>query len=551
MLISPTAFLPHIRGLRLDHVDVAKQRITLVVTAVGVSAPCPLCQQHSTTVHSTYTRTVADQPWCGRVVSLRVQTRRFACRVVACERKIFCERLPAVVAVYARRTHGLRSALERIAAAVTSKVGARLATAQGMPTSWMTLLRVLRRLRAPVAATPRVLGVDDWSWRKGRTYGTVLVDLERHCPVDILPDRTAATFATWLRAHAGVEIISRARAGAYADGARQGAPHALQVADHFHLTKNAGESLDRVLTRYHAALRQAAHAPLPSPPQAAPPVAPTETVVPVVPRPQREQAERQARRQARYAEVMALHEQGYGQRAIARALGVARHTVQRFTQADAFPARKQRAPRPTILTPYEPYLRERWDAGEQNAATLYGELRTRGFTGASSLVRQRVAKWRDGPAPPGRPGARRARHTRPLAPPPARTFSPRQTLWLLLGDPADLDAEEDAYRARLRVLCPTIAHAQDLIHGFLRLLRERDQAALDPWLDAAAASQIPEMCSFAAGLRRDYAAVEAALSTEWNNGQVEGQVNRLKLLKRQGYGRAGFALLRQRVLHRG
>jgi len=121
----------------------------------------------------------------------------------------------------------------------------------------------------------------------------------------------------------------------------------------------------------------------------------------------------------------------------------------------------------------------------------------------------------------------------------------------LLGDPADLDAEEDAYRARLRVLCPTIAHAQDLIHGFLRLLRERDQAALDPWLDAAAASQIPEMCSFAAGLRRDYAAVEAALSTEWNNGQVEGQVNRLKLLKRQGYGRAGFALLRQRVLHRG
>jgi len=325
MLISPTAFLPHIRGLRLDHVDVAKQRITLVVTAVGVSAPCPLCQQHSTTVHSTYTRTVADQPWCGRVVSLRVQTRRFACRVVACERKIFCERLPAVVAVYARRTLGLRSALERIAAAVTSKVGARLATAQGMPTSWMTRLRVLRRLRAPVAATPRVLGVDDWSWRKGRTYGTVLVDLERHCPVDILPDRTAATFATWLRAHAGVEIISRDRAGAYADGARQGAPHALQVADHFHLTKNAGASLDRVLTRYHAARRQAAHAPLPSPPQAAPPVAPTETVVPVVPRPQREQAERQARRQARYAEVIALHEQGYGQRAIARPGGRAPH----------------------------------------------------------------------------------------------------------------------------------------------------------------------------------------------------------------------------------
>lgn len=273
--------------------------------------------------------------------------------------------------------------------------------------------------------------------------------------------------------------------------------------------------------------------------------------MPVVLRPQREQAARQARRQARYGEVMALHEQGYGQRAIARTLGIARHTVQRFTQAEGFPMRKQRAARPTILTPYEPYLRKRWDAGAQTAATLYSELWAHGFRGSSSLVRQHVATWREGPAPPGRPGAWRTRDTRTLAPPPARTFSARQTLWLLLGDQTDLDAEEDAYLARLRARCPAIAHAQDLIHGFLRLLRERDQTALGPWLDAAAASQIPEMCSFAAGLRRDAAAVEAALSMEWNNGQVEGHVNRLKLLKRQGYGRSGFALLRQRVLHRG
>lgn len=414
MLISPTAFLPHLRGLRLDHVDVADQRITLIVTAVCASAPCPLCQRRSTKIHSYYTRTVADQPWCGRVVSLCVQTRRFVCAVAACARKIFRERLPTLVAVYARRTDGLRGVLERIAAAVTSKAGARLATAQGMPTSWMTLLRLLRRQHTLAVETPRVWGVDDWSWRKGRTYGTVLVDLERHCPVDLLPDRTAATFASWLQAHAGVEIISRDRGGAYADGARQGAPPALQVADRFHLTKNASESLDDVLTRHHAALQRAAPVSLPpsQPLSAVLPLAPVGPATPpVMPRPQREQVERQARRQARYAEVMALHEQGYGQRAIARTLRVARETVRRFTRAEGVPARKRRATRRTILTPYESYLRERWDAGEQNAATLWAEIRDQGFTGSSSLVRQRVARWRAGPAPPGRPGMRRSRRT--------------------------------------------------------------------------------------------------------------------------------------------
>lgn len=532
--ISPTTFLPHITGIRLDHIDVMDQRITLALTTTRLRAACPLCGRLSRSVHSAYMRTVADQPWCGRIVSLRVRVRRFVCGVATCRRKIFCERLPALVGVYARRTNGLTHALVRISAAMASTVGARLATAQGMPTSWMTLLRLLKRLPVDHIATPRVLGIDDWSWRKGRTYGTMLVDLERHRPVDLLPDRTASTVAGWLRDHTGVEIISRDRGGAYADGARQGAPHALQVADRFHLLKNASESLDHLLIRTHAVLRSAARALVPEP------VRQTIASVPTLTRVRRDQAERHDRRDARYAEIMTLHAQHYGHRAIARTLGIARHTVQRVVRADGAPALAARARRVTLLTPYAPYLRERWDAGDQNAAVLYQAIRARGFTGAPSLVRQHVSGWRDGPARSGRISA----------PPPRRLFSARQTLWLFLADPATLDPEERTYLGHIRTLCPEIAQADILLSAFRHLVRERDHAALDSWVDEAAANVSPEMRGFAAGLRRDHAAVAAALTTSWSNGQTEGQINRLKTLKRQGYGRASFTLLRQRVLQR-
>ena len=186
--------------------------------------------------------------------------------------------------------------------------------------------------------------------------------------VDLLPDRTADTFAAWLVAHPGVEVISRDRAGAYAEGARRGAPHAVQVADRFHIVKNLGENVEQVVTRHHAAVREAnkALAPVPPPPSVA--AAPGTAVDSPLARPtrivQRQQA-RRAHRVARYEEVIALDKEGHSQRTIARTLGIARETVQRYLQADGFPERKQRAPRTALDAPYESYLRQRWDAGCQ------------------------------------------------------------------------------------------------------------------------------------------------------------------------------------------
>jgi len=551
--LTLTTFMPHLRGLHVDRLDVSDERIAITVTTVRRSVPCPLCRRRSTTVHSHYDRQVADLPWSGVAVALQVRTRKFFCLNTACTRKIFCERLPDLVAVYGRRTHHLHAWLRRIGFALGGQPGARLAGAQHIAAGRTTLLRTIRSTELGPLPTPRVLGVDDWSWRRGRTYGTLLTDLERHRPVDLLPDRTADTFAQWLTAHPGVDIISRDRAGAYAEGARRGAPHALQVADRFHVVKNLGDIVEQVVARHHASLRQASVmlAAVAAPAAGSHtlmdtlPVAP---VTPLTPRVRQRQDTRRARRLSLYKEVRALHTDGHSQRTIARTVGLSRETVQRFVEADEFPERRERAPRTPLFAPYEPYLRERWAAGCQEAATLWREIRAQGYTGSASGLRQHLRQWRTTPARSG-PRPKRLVRTHTPPPPKRRPFSVRQTKWLLLRTPEALDTEEAAFLARFRTLCPEIETTYDLAHAFKRLIHARDQAALDPWLARATHSAITEFEGFAKSIRKDRAAIDAALTTEWSNGQLEGGVNKLKTLKRQMYGRASFDLLRQRTLY--
>jgi len=534
--------------------------IVLVARTRRSAVPCPLCGQSATRVHSWYSRSLRDLPWQGLTVRMELHTRRWFCDNPCCPRRIFTERLPTVAAPFSQRTTRLATIVLIFGVAVGGAPGARLLAALGIPINGVTLLRAVMGTTVPDAGAPHVLGVDDWCRRKGRTYGTILVDMEAHRPLDLLLGREAAPLAQWLGDHPDVEIICRDRAGAHADGARQGAPEAMQVADRWHLLKNLGEDLERLLQRLHPALTETAHTlteraraaalqAVEADPSDAFPI-PSSSATGESPRPTRMQQDQQCRRDrrlARYEAVVDLHRQELGVRAIARQLRIGRRVVRHYLATPAFPERAPNRPRRTLLTPYEPYLRMRWEAGCQNAAALWRELRTQGFTGTESFVRQQVQRWRVTPGQPGKPARtnRGSGHGRGAMPPPIRVVSPRQAVWLFLRDDADLTEGQRAYRAELLDCCPDVATALPLVAAFQQMMRSHDQQALTDWLTAAERSELREFRDVAGGLRRDYGAVAAAVTSEWSSGQVEGQVTRLKLVKRSMYGRAGFPLLRQ------
>jgi transposase len=348
--------------------------------------------------------------------------------------------------------------------------------------------------------------------------------------------------------------VSRDRGGAFADGARQAAPHAVQVADRFHLLQNLGQALDRLLTREHALLTRTADT-LSAVAAPALEQTPQETTgassgdgsmrdpsPPPSTRVEREHIAVEARRQARYERVVALASEGYSLRGVARRAGVSRGTVRSYLRAGRYRPYAQRSRRPHACDTYAAYLRQRWEEGEPNSAALCAEIRAQGYTGAASTLRQYVRAWRTGPR-------RRLEDGAVAQPPRQRRFSPRQTRWILLRPLEELAEDERTYRQALCHESATIATAQTLVEDFGRIVRARVHADLDSWLEVAAHSRIAELVSFVHGVRRDYAAVAASLCSPHSQGQTEGHVNRLKMLKRQTYGRANFDLLRRRVLY--
>ncbi len=521
--------------------------VTVALASNRPAVACPACGSSSQRVHSRYRRTLADLPWQGLTVQLELAVRRFFCESAACPRRTFAEQFPGLAAVRGRRSDRLTTLFSAVGLVLGGEPGAHLVADLGLTTSPDTLLRLVRALSAPATTPVRVLGVDDWAKRRGHQYGTILVDLERHEVIDLLPDREAATLSAWLKQHPEVRIISRDRASAYAEGARDGAPQAVQVADRWHLLKNVGDALERLLQGQPTALRaatQAEAAPLAAAalpasedaPGVVPPAAPAAAP--------RERGLGDQRLQKRYEQVMTLASDGHGTRAISRQTGLSRVTVRKYLRAAACPVR---TPRASLLAPgtrWEKRLRERWDAGCQNATTLWEELRAAGFPGSAGTVRRHVGAWRLVRGRRGRPPALSGEHA---APAPAPVPSPRQVKWWLLGAPEALKEDQRAYVRRLLAALPLLATAQQVALAFGRVVRERDLAALGGWLRQAEESGVAELRGVAVGMRRDRAAIEAALLQPWSQGQTEGQVTRLKLVKRAMYGRGGLDLLRSRL----
>jgi len=536
-------------NLLLQKVDACATAATVFVEATASAARCPLCKQPSERIHSRYVRKLADLPSQGQALQIRLQVRRFFCLTPECARRIFAERL-SFVDVFARTTRRLREVHAEIGLFLGGEAGSRLTKRLAVPTSADTLLRRIRQMPLPATLPVRILGVDDWAYRRGHRYGTILCDLERHRVVDLLPERSADALAQWLRAHPEVEKITRDRADDYIKGARVGAPQAVQVADRWHLLQNLRDVLRRVVDRLQGKIRQAIQADHSLTFLKVTPATSDERTegenpqeLPRQTRSEQRQQERRQRRLERYHQVRDLHQQGLTRRDIARKLSMDRATVRRFVHAESFP---ERAPRRTQRRTDQivDYLQRRWNEGCRNAAQLFEEVKARGFAGSYHMVRRRLARWRK------RAGGSEGHGSSERF--PSKPLSPRRLVRLLLQPATELEDAERAMRDRLEQHDSDLGTAAQLGRQFREMVRDRRAENWDQWLSRSMQKSTPqELRGFAKGLQEDEAAVRGALDSPWSNGQVEGQVNRLKTLKRQMYGRAKFDLLRKRFLLAG
>lgn len=543
-----SCLLPDATHVQLETwaLEPAQSAITINLHARQATARCPLCGRRSKRVHSRYGRTLADLPWGEYAVTIRLSIRRLFCDNAQCERRLFAERLPGLAAPWARKTTRLTGRLTAMGLALGGAAGMRLGRKIGLACSRNTLLRLVRRAPLPDFVTPSALGVDDWALRKRHTYGTVLVDLDQHRPVALLPGREADTLATWLRGHPGVTVISRDRAGAYAKGARAGAPGAVQVADRFHLLQNLAETLEVVFTTHAKELRAAEQARRDA-------VAIERGTVSVPPAPLQTRARvlATARREPRLAaheQVWDLRGQGYSGQAIACHLGISRSTVFRYLRSEVFPERKgRRDAGHSVLDPWQHVVLEHWNNGRRHGRRLFRTLQQDGYRGSYPTLARYLQRLR---AAQGTVVVRKPiEHPRPVLVAAARqTLTPRNAAWLVLRRTEKRSADDRALLADLRQHAPELDEAVALVEEFTGLIRDHAPDRLDPWLKRARDSTIRQLQSFANRLGNDYAAVQAAVALVWSNGQTEGQVNRLKTLKRQMYGRANFDLLERRFL---
>ncbi|WP_456112200.1 ISL3 family transposase [Streptomyces specialis] len=495
-------------ALVIDDVADDGEVIRVLARTQDVPVPCPICGVPTGKVHGYHGRTVADVPVDGRLVVVNVQVRRLVCPVLDCRRQTFREQVPGLLERLQRRTTRLSSQVSGVVKELCGRAAARLTRTLAVPVSYATALRILRRIPVPTVRIPRVIGVDDFALRRRHRYATIIIDAETGERIEVLPDREAATLETWLRGKRGIEVVCRDGSATYAEAIRRALPDAVQVSDRWHLWRNL---CDKVLAEVRA------HAPC------------WATVNPPRPGGIREQTTRE-----RWHKVHTLLDSGVGLLDCSRRLNLALNTVKRYARIPEPPADRI-APRyrPTLVDPYRDHLRRRRSENPAVPVThLLHEIRERGYTGSANLLVRYLNQGR-------------AEGDRPVT-------TPRRLARHLLTRPEHLWTKDTALLGLLTTACPEMTALTRLTGEFAALLTpaQANDNKLTQWITTARASDLPHLHSFCNGLELDRAAVNASLTLPWSNGRTEGVNTRTKKIMRQMHGRAGFDLLRHRILLR-
>jgi len=489
-----------LKGFTLTQiVRTSSGKVLLKAVSYSNSAICPYCQTPSNKRHSVYVRKPRALPCADAEIQLVLSVQRYFCENPSCTRKTFAERIPETVEFYSRRTIDLEALLGIMAFEMSAETVGRICQGLRVSVSPDSVLRLIRKRDTLPTPQVKVLGIDDWALKKGQNYGTLLVDLERHQAIDLLPDRTQTTLSAWLQNHPEIKIISRDRSFEYKAGIDTGAPQAIQVADRWHLLHNLQEKLQEIIPSQIKTRKSEAES---------------------------RETPTEQRRKKYFGLVRYLSAKGYSERLIARTLGIHRQTVRRYLEWTKLPSWQRRNHAPSRLDIYHGYLQRRWKEDCRDPSLLWKELTQQGYPGQRKSVAEYLQRFRK----------------------PAAVPSARQLAWWFMKDRRRLREDE---RLRLKALFAEnqkLEEIYQLSQEFRAMLSRKAVKRLDHWLDQSEHCGIKKLENFASTLRQDYDAVKAALSCEWSNGQVEGQVHRLKTIKHQMYGRANFDLLRKRVL---
>ena len=492
-------------ALVIDDVEDAGEVIVVRAGTRGGAVACPGCGAETWRVHGYHERTAADVPVDGRRVLVKVRVRRMRCPALGCKTQTFREQVPGVLERYQRRISRLTAEISAVARELAGRASARLLPALGIGVSRHTALRVLLRVTLPALEVPRVLGIDDFALRRGLVYATILIDAETGRRVDVLEGRTADVVADWLRGHPGVEVVTRDGSAAYGEAVRSALPDAVQCGDRWHLWHLLAEATAKEVAAHSACWAEGA--------------------------PLRE-GKRAETNLERWQQVHDLRSRGAGLLDCSRRLGLALNTVKRYDRADK-PERLRRAAqyRPTLVDPYRDYLRERrLEEPGVPVQQLLREIRERGYPGSSNLLVRYINQ--------GRADAERPH------------MAPRKAAQIMLTRPDNLTDAQRETAARLASACPEMKTLASLIGSFAAMLAPdpANEKKLQQWITHARTADLPNLHSFTRGLDLDINAATAALTLPHHNGRTEGVNCKTKMIKRQMFGRAGFELLRHRIL---
>ena len=528
-------------------------RLELAGAAMGCA--CPKCGVVSARVHARYVRRVRDLPVQGQRVIIRLQARKFLCDNRECARRVFCERFGDAIRPFARMTDRLEAALQTMVLLMSATTAERIGRMLGYPGSASTLLRCAHRYEPPGALASRV-GVDDFAFKRGRTYGTIIVDLTSNRPIELLRERSVDSLTAYLEAHPEVRVVARDRDARYAQAITLAAPDATVVVDRWHLLQNLSDAFERLVAQRSSAWRAALqthhdaqdatagsgdqHASETAKAGGGAPLARPERITTKSPREEQASADHLARRQHLLESAHELRSKGWTKTAIAQHLTLDRRTVATYLQRDTAPDHGRARPTPSALDAHHQHLRQRWREGCRNAAQLTRELKQRGYRGSKRTVMRYVQHWRhdDDATHDTSPG-----QAVQLPPPIVTLPSPKKLAWNLLQN------EPDTTTRALLEHVSDAEHHTNLARAGLDAIRAHNPHAWNAWTPAMLEQPNSPLRRFVTGLQRDRDAINNALTLTYSNGPTEGNVNRLKLIKRTMYGRAGFELLRKKVLY--